>query len=191
MGMMPGRAMSRASLIGDDLVRIAFLDESGRSSGEPFIVVAGPIVHGDRTYRRLVERLHDIASMYILEEDRKGFVFHAKNVYHGSGKYFKSRIADWPPPRRFEMLKALSQIPREFGLPITFGSFDKSGSNLASEVPKAAGLPEKHHLKFKNIFEHVIAFTWTEIGIEQQTKRFPRDEICMIVAEDTDLVKKH
>jgi hypothetical protein len=183
--------MSRADLIGDNLVRIAFLDEAGRSSGEPSIVVAGPIVHGDRTYRRLVERLRDIAAMFVPAAERKDFIFHAKDIYHGSGHYFKRRITDWPPPRRFEILRALSDIPREFGLPITFGSFEKEKSDgfIADASRKVAGLDKKKYGRFKIAFEHVAAFMWAEIGIEQQMNRFPRDEICMIVAEDTDLAK--
>jgi hypothetical protein len=42
-----------APLFGDRLVRLAFLDEAGRSESEPFLVVAGVIVHGDRDYRRI------------------------------------------------------------------------------------------------------------------------------------------
>lgn len=181
----------RAPICGDNLVRIAFLDESGRSAGEPFIVVAGPIVHGDRTYRRLVARLEDIKAKFIPEPDRKGFVFHAKDIFHAAGPYFKPRKDDWPPNRRFPILKALAEIPRDFGLPITFGSFEKSGRVIGNVGDYARSpITDKLQLRFTQIFEHVMAFTWAEIGIEKQMHRFPRDEICMIVAEDTDLVKR-
>ena len=82
-------------LCGDNLVRIAFLDEAGRSRGEPVIVVAGPIVNGDRTYRQLVDRLRDITNTFLPEADRKGFVFHAKDIFHASGPYFKPRKNEW------------------------------------------------------------------------------------------------
>ena len=48
-------------LDGHKLMRIAFLDESGRSRQEPKIVVAGILIHGDRTYRKLEEALRTIA----------------------------------------------------------------------------------------------------------------------------------
>jgi hypothetical protein len=177
-------------LCGDKLVRIAFLDESGRSRGEPIMVVAGPVVHGDRTYRQLVARLRDMAEQFLPEADRKGFVFHAKDIFHGSGPYFKPRKADWPFERRFPILKALAAVPRQFGLPITFGSFEKTSSKAISELPEEMGLEERLRGHFRDTFEHVIAFMWAEIGIERQMRRFPRDEICMIVAEDTDRIKK-
>jgi hypothetical protein len=180
----------RIPLCGDKLVRIAFLDESGRSRGEPIMVVAGPVVHGDRTYRRLVARLRDMAEQFLPEADRKGFVFHAKDIFHGSGPYFKPRKTDWPFERRFPILKALAAVPRQFGLPITFGSFEKASSKAISELPREMGLEERLRGHFRDTFEHVIAFMWAEIGIERQMRRFPRDEICMIVAEDTDRIKK-
>jgi hypothetical protein len=184
--------MNRAPtpLCGENLVRIGFLDESGRSRGEPIIVVAGPVVHGDRTYRKLVARLRDIASEFLPEADRKGFVFHAKDIFHGSGPYFRPRREDWPRERRFPILEALADIPRNFGLPITFGSFEKNSMPMLRELPKDLGLHERYHGHFRDAIEHIIAFMWAEIGIERQMRRFPRDEICLIVAEDTDRIKK-
>jgi hypothetical protein len=70
------------------------------------------------------------------------------------------------------------------------GSYEKGTADILRETPASVGLPTKFHVRFKHIAEHVIAFTWAELGIELQMTRFPRDEICMIVAEDTDLVKK-
>jgi hypothetical protein len=179
----------RVPLCGDNLVRIAFLDESGRSRGEPFIVVAGPIVHGDRTYRQLVVHLRNIATQFIPEDDRNGFIFHAKDIYHCSGPYFKPRKTDWPPERRLPILQALSDIPRRFGLPITFGSVDKAASRPSIMRPLRPDVPEKQLAHFVDAMEHVIAFSRAEIGIDMQMFQFPRDEICMIIAEDTDRIK--
>jgi hypothetical protein len=177
----------RAPLSGDNLVRIVFLDEAGRSCGEPMIVVAGPIVHGDRTYRRLAERLDDIRSQFIPAADRKNFLFHAKDIYHGGGQYFKNRKDEWPPLQRFALLRTLAEVPRDFGLPITFGALDKQSAQLKSALhepsSKAAGI-------FVDSAEHAVAFGWAIIGAERQMHLFPRDEIGMIIAEDTDRTKK-
>src|SRR6266446_5100635 len=97
----------RAPLCGDNLVRLAFLDEAGRSRHEPLIVVAGILMHGDRTYRKLVARFDEIAATFLPEADRKGFVFHAKDIFHGAGKYFKDR-EKWPKARRWPILSALA-----------------------------------------------------------------------------------
>jgi hypothetical protein len=80
----------RASLCGENLVRLAFLDESGRSRHEPIIVVAGILINGDRTYRRLCERLEAIVTEFISAHDRPGFILHAKDIFQGTG-YFKDR----------------------------------------------------------------------------------------------------
>jgi hypothetical protein len=50
--------------------------------------------------------------------------------------------------------------------------------------------PAKLRERFIDQMEHVLAFTQAEIGIERQMHRFPRDEVCMVIAEDTDLVKR-
>lgn len=170
------------------MVRIAFLDEAGRSCLEPIIVVAGPIVHGDRTYRQLVQRLHEITEQYLPAADRKGFVFHAKDVFHGAGRYFRDREL-WPKERRWTILRALADLPREFGLPITFGSLDKAEIRQATASPLSPNASAKLRGRFIDAIEHVIAFAWAEIGIDLQMQRFPRDEICMVIAEDTDRVK--
>jgi hypothetical protein len=176
----------RAPLCGENLVRVAFLDEAGRSRGEPIIVVAGPIVHGDRTYRKLVTRLGEIAVEFIPEKDRKGFIFHAKDIFHGGGKYFKLRKEEWPRERRYALLMAICDVPRQFCLPITFGSLSKS---MTAKIRKLGSDSDVAFGHFVDGVEHAVAFGWAEIGIDKQMHAFPRDEICMLIAEDTDRVK--
>ena len=106
-------------------MRIAFLDEAGRSRQEPIIVVAGILIHGDRTYRKLVQRFDEIARQFLPQADQKGFVFHAKDIFHGAGRYFKDRNS-WPRERRWPILEALAALPREFGIPVVFGHLDKT-----------------------------------------------------------------
>jgi hypothetical protein len=65
-------------------VRIAFLDESGRSAPEKIIVVAGVVVHGDRSYRKVEEALRQLVADTIPTGDRDGFLFHATDLFHGN-----------------------------------------------------------------------------------------------------------
>jgi hypothetical protein len=150
-------------------------------------VVAGPVVHGDRTYRRLVARFDEIAAAFLPESDRKGFVFHAKDIFHGSGRYFTRE--KWPRERRWAILSALAGLPREFEIPVVFGYLDKASRRDAIERPLSARAPEKLRGRFVDQIEHCLAFIQAEISIDQQMRRFPRDEICMVIAEDTDLIK--
>lgn len=180
----------RAPLCGDNIVRIGFLDEAGRSRQEPMIVVGGVLIHGDRTYRKLVARFDEIEAEHIPISDRKDFTFHAKDIFYGSGKYFGDR-EKWPRERRWPILTALAGLPREFGIPVVFGHLDKAEYRRdAAEQLLAASTSPEDHAHTTDVAEHMAAFARAEMGIEQQMHKFPRDEICMLIAEDTDRVKQ-
>ncbi len=172
-------------LCGTKLVRLAFLDESGRSRREPFLVVAGMIIHGDHDYRPLEERLKAIVEKHIPEPDRDGFVFHAKEIFHG-GKYFDRTT--WPRERRLPLLDELASIPQKINFPVVFGHISKAeyrasiADTIATMVPKT----RDHAI---DVAEHMQAFARCEIAIERHMYTFPRDEIAMLIAEDTDRVK--
>jgi hypothetical protein len=163
------------------------LDESGRSRHEPKLVVGGIIVHGDRFYRKLEQRIHEIIGDFIPAEDRKGFVFHAKDLFQGAG-YFKDKDK-WPREKRFPILRALAATPKEFWTPVVFGYLDKS-ENRDDTQQRAAVLKERDRAHAMDIVEHMVAFSRAEMAIEYQMHRFPRDEVCMLVAEDTDRIKR-
>jgi hypothetical protein len=172
-----------------NLVRIAFLDEAGRSRHEPIIVVGGILVHGDRVYRKLVKRFDDIVEEFLPEADRKNFVFHAKDIFHGSGRYFKDRDI-WPRSRRWPILSALAAVPREFEIPVVFGHINKVEYRLDAEEALTAHSTLADRANVTDIAEHINAFARAEIGIEERMRQLPRDEICMLIAEDTDRVKR-
>jgi len=173
---------------GENLVRLVFLDESGRSRHEPIIVVAGIIVHGDRTYRKPEQCVRKIATATIPEEDRDGFIFHAGDLFQGAG-YFKDKDT-WPRERRFTILRSLAGVPRKLRIPIVFGHFDKSEKPRRDNREIAAHLKPRDMAHANDIVQHMAAFSRAEIAIERQMLRFPRDEICMLIAEDTDRVKR-
>jgi hypothetical protein len=168
-------------------VRIAFLDEAGRSAGEPIITVAGVIAHGDRDYRRLEEALRSLAAKEIPPQDRNGFVFRAADVFHGSG-YFDRR--KWQQPARFNILRRLASLPDEHSLPVVFGHVVKTDYRKEpSVVSHLESQPERERSADLLKIEHMTAFTRAVICIERRIRHLPEDEICMVVAEDTDQVK--
>jgi Protein of unknown function (DUF3800) len=177
----------RAPLCGDKLVRIGFLDEAGRSRQEPVIVVAGILINGDRTYRQLELRLREIAEA-IPKEDRKDFVFHAKDLFHGNG-YFKDHSV-WPRSRRYPLLHSLAQTPRAFGILVIFGHTVKTQYREEIKPTLVIHKSEKKRLHAADVAEHMTTFATAEIAIERQMMTYPRDEICMLIAEDTDRVKR-
>jgi hypothetical protein len=169
-------------------VRIAFLDESGRSAPEKIIVVAGVVVHGDRSYRKVEEALRQLVADTIPTGDRDGFLFHATDLFHGK-RYFKPRET-WPRERRYPILERLAAFPRAFSLPVVFGHVVKAEHRQEPEIAQhIEQQPEKDRPIDLLKIEHLAAFTRAVINIERQMSRFPRDEICMLVVEDTDQVK--
>lgn len=176
-------------LQGHNLVRIGFLDEAGRSQHEPIMVVAGVLVHGDRTYRAITEHLRAIARRHIPEPDRENFLFHAKDIFQGA-RYFKDKEV-WPRERRFPILRELAGTPAKFSLPVVFGHAAKKQFTPAVERVITALKPaKKHHGLIKDASIHGTVFAMAEIMIERQMHKFPRDEICILIAENTDRIKK-
>lgn len=171
-------------------MRIGFLDEAGRSRHEPTLVVAGVVVHGDRDYRRIRDHLKEIAKRHIPELERDGFLFHASDIFHGSGKFFHRRRDEWPPPRRFAILRELAAIPAKFSLPIVFGNVKKPHhTQIVQRVVDAVKAPRHRHQYVIDLALHGAAFAMAETAVEMQLQKFPRNEIAMLVAEDTDSVK--
>ena len=158
------------------------------SRHEPTIVVAGIVINGDRTYREIEARLHQIAEIHIPASDRIGFIFHAIDVFRGTG-YFKDHDI-WPRCRRFPILRDLAKLPKLLGIPIVFGHINKEAYRREIEPTLALQKTEKDRLHAADVAEHMAAFATAEIAIERQVRTYPRDEICMLVAEDTDRVKK-
>jgi hypothetical protein len=83
-----------APLFGQNLVRLIYLDETGTTSRATFLSVAGVILHGDYEWPGVDERIVALIERYIPEPDRLGFVFHATDIFHGSG-YFDRRKPEW------------------------------------------------------------------------------------------------
>lgn len=175
----------KSRIEGDNLVRLVFLDESGRSRSEPFIVVAGVIIHGDHDYRKLETLIQAVAARHLPTEDQDGFVFHASELFSG-GRYFTRE--KWPRGKRCAILRELAGIPKAVGFPVVFGHLDKA-EYRQSVVEAVAKHKPKDRAHVTDVAEHMVAFSRCEVAIERRMREFPRDEICMLIAEDTDRVK--
>jgi hypothetical protein len=71
------------------------LDEAGigNPKHEPWVVVAGVAVHADDQWRSLEQYLTTMADDFVPSHQRDGFVFHAKDLFHGSGVFDRAK---WP-----------------------------------------------------------------------------------------------
>jgi hypothetical protein len=72
-------------------VRFVFLDEGGISQREPFAVVAGVVVHGDKQLIPLELEIQRLVRKHIPQEHQDGFVFVPCNRY---------LVGDWERLRR-------------------------------------------------------------------------------------------
>jgi hypothetical protein len=165
----------RAPIVGNNLVRLLYLDEAGISKRdeEPYLVVAGMIVHGDRDWKPLQARIDVLVREYIPEEDREDFVFHATELFSG-GKYFTRE--KWPREKRWEILRKLVSIPHAMHLPVISGWVDRSESIFEdSDAP--------------DVLAHTMAFCQCLISAERWMRYFCENDVAMVIAEDTQSVK--
>jgi hypothetical protein len=168
-------------LAGTKLVRLTYLDEGGTSSHEPFAVVAGPIVHGDHQLVPVEEHLLLLAKKHIPEQDRRGFVFHATDIFSGSG-YFKDK-EKWPLPKRLEILHDLADIPSKFGLPVVMGVADKK--HIAEQLDQ-----QPYAQRVLDFVHYASAFTNATQDVELYFRTSFPLEYTLVIAEDLPKIRR-
>ncbi len=155
-------------------MRIAYLDEAGLSTKahEPHVVVAGVITNPDTHYQVIEAHIRALAADVLGDKAKsfygKPYVFHAQDVWHGSGDFKRE---EWPLPTRMALLKALCQIPKDFDLPVIFGVVAKKDRNA------------------KLSFLHNEAYLLTAKRLEGWMDENTRNEVVAIISERCD--KEH
>ena len=120
LGNRRSRSLSGVKVDGNSLVRLVYLDESGISIRETFCVVTGVLIDTDRQWKPVEKYVNGLIKKYVHEKDRREFVFHATELFRGSGKVFGDR-SKYPLQRSHEALRKLLTIPSRFRLPVVFG----------------------------------------------------------------------
>lgn len=92
MTFMPVRCSM--SLVGDRLMRVVYLDETGHSFKEPHAAVAGVLLDPDQQWAALAQSI-DHLKKDVPEQFRNGFFFHASDLF-GGGKWRST----WPDEDR-------------------------------------------------------------------------------------------
>jgi Protein of unknown function (DUF3800) len=164
-------------------VRFVFLDEGGISRDEPFAVVAGVFVNGDAQLIPLENELERIKQKHIPKEYQQGFIFHAMDIWSGSGRIFKDR-EKWPLPRRLAILHDLARIPCRFAIPIVYHAFERRKFiPTAKEIERAGRLPTDYE---RHVAIHATAFCTTILRTEEIMRVKWSSEVAQLVAEDND-----
>jgi len=173
-------ALGGGELIGDKLVRYAYLDESGIGDPErePYVIVAGVIVHADKQLRALEKYLKDMVIEYVPEDKREGFVFHAKELRNGGGVFDRGT---YPEEKRLTALEELCSLPKQFELPVVLGF--RKRSDVQEGHPEVSA---EHIL----IAAQTAASTACLIQIERLMRSLKEDEVATLVYENNDSAKK-
>ncbi|MDR7038370.1 hypothetical protein J2X36_003134 [Methylobacterium sp. BE186] len=181
------RSFGGGSLCGSRIVQLVYLDEAGlsRKKDEPYLIVAGVIVNADNKWREIESYFVELTKKYFPEfESTYGvpFVFHAMDIWHGSGKFPRDK---WTRAQRMKLLLELSKVPSKFNLPVVAGYVRKDDiiAGMRARIPLATD-------------EYIAKWTYAEAFIEAARrieywmKNNAPDEVAMLIAEDTDRVKE-
>lgn len=146
-------------------------------------MVAAAIINPDRHWHAIVNYYDDLALNWLGPEefdvDLHGhFVFHALDVWHGSGIFHRQRFS---LQERMKIFRQMAQAPDLLAIPISFGIVEKDS------LP--ANLKQGNHTRQKQT-QHGLAFGIAMQGVDLWMEKNCRGEVCMVTAEDTDTVKK-
>ena len=167
-----GRSFVGGPLLGDNIVRMVFLDEAGtgKPEEEPYLVVAGVIVHADKQWKPIERRLEKLWYDHMPTDVPPGHALHAKELYSG-GKVFTRERFD--REARWHILDKLVAIPHEFNLPVVIGFVPRS------EYPVLADACAQ-------------AFMLVAGNVEAYMRVLPdRDEVASIILEDNQEARRH
>jgi uncharacterized protein DUF3800 len=185
MALAP-KALGRGLIGGDRLVRFVYLDEAGISNAaqEPFVVVAGPLVHADGQWKALDAELRAIAEEELPAEMRENseFVFHTTELFSGGKKFPRDQ---WSRERRWSILDRLVSVPQRHNIPVAWGFAERE--RLAAYDPEQyEGIPRD-----PAALSHAIAFVICAISVERWLRENTKDEVATIVAEDNPQIRQH
>ena len=170
------------------MARFVYVDEAGISSPaqEPYVIVVGVVVHIDQVLNGIEHHLQRLVERHIPPKNRKGFVFHAKEIFNGGGKVFKRQSPDfigppeWPLERRLKIGDDLAAIPKKFNLPIAIGIVERA------KFPQASAPDPNMSAKDKIVAAHVTAYLQCAMFVEQWFRQNASNENCLMVVEDNE-----
>ena len=165
---------------------MVYIDEAGLSKpdDEPYLVVAGVMVHVDNLLTGIENHLDRMMRRHIPDEHQDGFVFSAKHLFNGDNKVFKRNDPNWPLERRLGIADELAAIPSKFKLPIALGWVERASFDENMNIPPEFSASDRL------VAQHTLAFMNCGMMVEHWMRRNTKNEICMLVAENNDKSKK-
>lgn len=154
-------------------MKYLYVDEAGKSRKETNTVVVGVIVDADKQWREAERAITALADEFVPEHLRKGFYFHAVDVYAGGRE-----VEGWPLEQRLRLISGMLKTPRIMNMPLTLG--------MVRRDPPAQkiGRFEPHEM------DHIDAFMNMVVCADRYMRRESgRDEVLTVVCEDVERVK--
>ena len=172
------KSFSGHPLAGDALVRMVFLDESGigKKENDPLLVVAGIVVHADKMMKPLKDGLVKVRNKYITPSAHEGFIFHAKELFHG-GKILR-REDGWSSDKGFAVVNDMIDLLVKQQAPVVWRSVERGSISVP---PEFAMKPV--------VAEHMVAFLATLMLVDAWMAKNAPLEVCSIVVENNEQAK--
>ena len=172
-----------APLLGKNLVRLVYLDEAGSDQHAPVLFAGGVLIHGDEEWPIIDQRILALIEKWIPKPDRPGFIFHATDIFHGSG-YFDRRKQEWADQeRRILVLNDIAAIIDDLHLPVVGGSYEKNtfGGGILR--------PDLSHQRKGSVI-HGFAVMDALIWADQWLAKFAPHELATVIHEDGTPAKR-
>ncbi|WP_157696572.1 DUF3800 domain-containing protein [Porphyrobacter sp. CACIAM 03H1] len=155
-------------------MRLIYLDEAGISASEPVAVVVGIIIDPDKDWRSLETYLRGVAHSYMPEDEREGFVFHAKDISAGNKNFSNNK--NWPKERRQDFIKEILYARTFLGFSLCVGLCRKHAHHTGHSAA---------------LIRHLMAYSFCVIGCEYYIRTYGDiNELGMVIAEDTPTARK-
>ncbi len=175
-------------------MRLAYIDEAGISNPtqEPYLVVAGVIVHGDGQMAQVRSQLRKVVKNWIPPEQQEGFIFHATELFNGGGKVFVREPKGtpnrkWPLEKRLEIAKDIGKIFKANKLPIAFSGIERKTFPLTETARQGWDqLSAKQKIINTHVTAHVVATMKVDVWLRQNAP----NEHAMMIVEDNQQAKK-
>ena len=170
------RAFGGATLRGDDVTKFVHMDEAGISHGEPYCAQVGVIVTADAQWKQVERRIAEVLADLVPYKHSKGYIFHAKEIFHGTDSYYtRERFPD--PQMRAAVVRRVASIATEFELPVLIGWLTKANFPQALKLSRKRASAHFHDLAFMR------CLMMTEYYMRYHT---PKDEVAVLYVEKND-----
>ena len=157
-------------------MRCVYLDEAGLGDerDEPITVVAAVLVDADRQWRLLEADIQNIIETLVPQPSRRGFEFHAKELFSGSKSF------PWSKAIRHAILAEFVALFQKHGLPIL------TGASLRAQIRQLLETGDKKIAqKHLDLAAHNFAFLDATGKVDFLLRTVAPDEVGMCFADET------